>query len=466
MMGNFLARLAGAREEVLDQCPTERTKLQGIGSAILITSVIATISMWFALASALGINTILSLPIAIVWGVIILGIDRWLVTSIPPRGKRRLGIALPRVILAILLGTLISTPIVLRAFESEINTQIAKIKQQQYDTFLAQQQNSKVNQQVAYWNRQVASLEKVINSGGQAPLNPSADSDIQSLTKQLTYETGQEQTYYKDWQCQLYGGPGCPPGNGPLAQASKQSYLTAKQQVALIQGEITAREKVLSATDRASEQTRLHQAESALPNAKAQQANAIAQEDALRTDYENNNLVTNGLLIRLQALNQLSAGDLTVNAARFLLFLLFLVIECLPVIVKLMQRPGLYEEILEATVERDRKDAMRALRGGSQSSVLADPAVAPPAAGSHGRRREPAATPGEQRVRARRVWDPESPDATRWPSTAVHDTTVTSRRGDSGTRSQRDAALRGMRDGRGAPTAAEGPELNYDDDAR
>lgn len=465
-MGNFLAKLAGAREDILAQCPTERVKFQGIGSAILITSVIATISMWFALASALGINAALSFPVAVAWGVIILGIDRWLVTSIPPRGKRRLGIALPRVVLAILLGTLISTPIVLRVFQSEINTQIAKIKQQQYNTFLSQQQGSKVDQQVIYWNGQVASLQKVINSGGQAPLNPSADSDIQSLTKQLTYETAQEQTYYKDWQCQLYGGPGCPAGNGPLAGASEQSYLSAKHQVAVIQGEIAAREQVLSATDKNSQQTRLQQAQSALPDAKLQQANAVAQEDTLRANFEKNNLVTNGLLIRLQALNQLSAGDFTVNAARFLLFLFFLVIECLPVTVKLLQRPGLYDDLVEATAERDRKVAMRNLRGGLYAPAAGAPADGATVAMPRGRQPEPAADPGQRRAAARRAWQPKSPAAEPWPSTAVPDRTGTGRHEESGARSQRDTALRGMRDARRTPTTPDGPELNYDDDDR
>jgi hypothetical protein len=467
MVGNFLARLAGAREEVLEQCPTERVKFQGIGSAILITSVIATISMWFALASALGINPVLSFPVAVAWGVIILGIDRWLVTSIPPRGKRRLAIALPRVILALLLGTLISTPIVLRAFESEINTQIAKIKQQQYNTFLSQQQGSKVDQQVTYWNAQVASLNKVIDSGGQAPLNPSADPDIQSLTKQLNAETAQEQTYYKAWQCQLYGGSGCPAGNGPLAQASHQSYLSAQRQVSVIQGEIAAREKQLSATDTGSEHNRLQQAEGALPNAKQQQANAVAQEDALRTNFENNNLVTNGLLIRLQALNQLSAGDFTVNAARFLLFLFFLVIECLPITVKLLLPPGDYDEILEATAERDRRQAMRTLRGGFDSAGSADvPGADAPAAPRGKRRRNPVSS-DEQRAAARQVWQPRARSDAAWPSTGGHDSTVTARRDDS-SRSQRHTSLRGMRDNRKAPTTPDGndgPELSYDDDA-
>jgi hypothetical protein len=471
-MGNFLAKLAGAREEILAQCPTERIKFQGLGSAILITSCIATVSMWFALASAMGINPMLAFPIAILWGLVILGIDRWLVTSIPPHGKRRVGIAMPRVVLAILLGTLISTPIVLRAFQSDINTQIALIHQQRASQFLAQQQNSKVNHQVAYWSGQVTSLDKVINSGGQAPLNPAADPDVQSLTTQRNYWTAQQQKDYRQWQCQLYGGPGCPAGNGPLAQASHQTYLAAGQQVRKIEGEITARENVLSATDKNSEHIRLQQAKSALPNAEQELNNATAQEDALRNSYENANLASNGLLIRLQALNELSSSDFTLNATRFLLFLFFLVIECLPVTVKLLQKPGVYEEILQATAERERLDAIRGIRGGFGPASTADAAGSASGVPTDGPDiRGPAGAPvgvDQRRAAAREVWQPRPPTP-RWANTGASAPTM-SMPGEPGSRSELDAALRGLRDTRRTPTAPDGPagpggpELNYDDD--
>jgi hypothetical protein len=466
-MGDFLAKLAGAREQVLARCPTERVKFQGLGSAILVTSCIATVSMWFALDSAMGINPIVALPVALLWGLVILGIDRWLVTSIPPTGRRRLTIALPRVILALLLGTLISTPIVLRAFQSEINTEVSVIKQQQASAFLSNQQNSKVSQQVTYWNNQVASLNNVINSGGQQPLNPSADPDIKSLTKQENTEVALEQKYYQQWQCQLYGGPGCPAGNGPLAGASEQSYLHAKSAVSSIQSQIAARENVLSATDKNSEATRLQQAESALPNAKAQQANAQAQESALRNNFENNNLVTNGLLIRLQALNELSNGDFTLNATRFLLFLFFLVIECLPITVKLLQRPGIYEQILQATAERELSDAKRAIRSTQGPITAAAPVQAQGPSDAAESAARGAHDAGETNVRdaARKVWQngPAVP-----PNWRTAPTITSPNRSDTpGSRSQLDRVLREMGDTRRTPTMPgrhEGSELSYDDD--
>ncbi len=377
---NFLFTIAGVRQEILDKCPSERVKFQSLGVAILITSLMATVSMWFALNSVLGLNAAVALIGAVGWGLIILGIDRWLVTSMPATGGRRWTIALPRLVLALLLGSLISTPIVLRIFQSEINAQIVLIKQERASSFIALQQKSKVGQQVNFWTRDVANLQKVIDSNGNVPLNPSTDPVVISLTRQRKTELGLEHQYYEQWQCQLYGGKGCTrKGNGPLAQASHKSYRLAAAQVTKLTGQIQARDKQLNANDTASQKRRLDQAKSALPGAKQHLTVAVGQEDALEQKYETENISTNGLLIRLEALNQLSGKSFTINAARLLLFLLFLVIECLPVTVKLLQEPGNYEKILKQASEQELREARSSYGSRPRtSSGSARPAAAGP----------------------------------------------------------------------------------------
>ena len=363
--GQFLIIISGARPEILDRCPTERIKFQSLGWAILITSGMATVSMWFALTSAMGFNPVLSFPIAIIWGLVIMGIDRWLVTSLPVDGKRRFAIAAPRLALAVLLGSLISTPIVLRIFQSEINNQISIIKENKEAAFLTSQQRSSVQARVTKWQNTVNNLHNVIDTRGAASINPNNDPVVQGLATQKTNEQKLEEQYYQQWQCQLYGGCGAPKGNGPLAQASENSYLNAKQEVATLTTEIQTRENALQATDAASQQSRLQQAQQALPNAQQQLKAAQDQQNALLNNFDATNAATNGLLIRLQALDQLSAGDSTLQAARFLLFLLFLVIEILPVTVKLLQQPGNYEEILRTASRQELNRAKWELRGAS-----------------------------------------------------------------------------------------------------
>jgi hypothetical protein len=451
-MKKFLIILSGARQDILAQCPTERIKFQSLGWAIFITSAIATVSMWFALTSVLGLNPFLAFPIALLWGLVIMGIDRWLVTSMPTDGSRKWTIALPRLVLAMLLGSLISTPLVLRIFQSEINTQVALIRQQQASEFLTGQQNSSVHQQVTYWTSQVAALQRTINSRGTAPVNPSTDPVVQSLTRQRTSELTLEQQYYQQWQCQLYGGRGCTvKGNGPLAQASHRSYLQAVTQVATLTNEIQQRGNELSRASAESNQTRYQQAVSAMPAAQAQLNAARQQENTLRSNFEARNNVTNGLLIRLQALNQLSGKDFTLNSARLLLFLLFLVIECLPVTVKLLQKPGNYEKILHEAARLELRNARKVMRTSSRSFGMSSAGAVPEA----------------REALMEEIWRPHTrmADMPGWRNSAETDPHL-DRPGEWDEETRADEVFRGLPDIGGGESHQRrgGTELVYDDD--
>jgi hypothetical protein len=366
--------LSGAHEEVLELVPSERGRFESLGWAILITSGVATVSMWFALASAVGINGFLAFPVALAWGLVIMGIDRWLIVSMPADGSRKIAMAMPRFALALLLGTLISTPLVLRVFQSEINAQIARIQQQTYSTFLQQQQASDVSKQVGDYSSELQYLDNVISTHGAATANTAADPELvtynkqlTSLNSELTHWTSLKNQYYIDYTCQLYGGPTCPKkGDGPAAKDSQQNYENASQEVGTLTGQINSvhkeiqqRDAQLSSTSTADEQARYEQALAQQPTVKNEYQTALQRQNQLQASFYATNQASHGILIRLEALSQLSNGNFTVTAARFLLFLLFLVIECLPVTVKLMQRPGLYEEALAYARESERRDASK-----------------------------------------------------------------------------------------------------------
>jgi hypothetical protein len=361
-MKGLLISLSGARPEILDKCPTERGKFEGIGGAVLITSGLAMISMWFALSTAVGVNPVLAVVPAVLWGLAILTLDRWLVTSMPADGARRWRFALPRVAMALLLGFVVSTPLVLQIFHTEIDAQITEIKQNRADDFLRTQQNGALGKQITSLRAQVAAQQKVIDSGGDVALDPATDPRVKSLTAERDKAQQDASARYKEWQCQLYGGPNCPrKGDGPLAQASKRAYDTAQATVNDLNDQIDQRKRQLSASDDASKRFRVEQAREALPKLQQQLDTAQRRQADLQRAFDAENKADGGLLIRLQALNEASGQDFTLNSARFLLFLLFLLIECLPVTVKLMQKPGNYERILAIAARREYRDARDSL---------------------------------------------------------------------------------------------------------
>jgi Domain of unknown function (DUF4407) len=443
---HFLITLSGARTDVLEQCPSERVKFQSLGWAILITSVMATVSMWFALTSAMGINPYVAFPVAVIWGLIIMGIDRWLVTSLPATGTRRYLMALPRLVLALLLGTIISTPIVLRVFESEINNQIAVIKADRAASFLSSQERNSVQAQVTKWQNTVDNLNSVIQSGGLATIDPANDPEVQSLTAQRTAALKLQAQYYHDWQCQLYGGCGAPKGDGVLAQASEARYNSEVAQVNSLTNQIQQRENALQSSDNASKQVRLKQAEQELPAAQAQLTAATDRQNTLISNFDVTNNAANGLLIRLQALAQLTSGNTTLAAARTLLFLLFLLIEVLPVTVKLLQQPGPYEELLQAMTRQELRLAKRSIPTSlrTRKGWPADPDLAT----------NPAPTIGDRVDQVDRevgrLWDQHTrmeplPD---WQGSAVTED-LPADRDEADEASRYDEALRGLVDLRG-----------------
>lgn len=363
--------LSGADAEILGYVPSERTRFESLGWAILITSGMAMISMWFALSSALGINGILAIPVAVFWGLVIMGIDRWLITSMPVDGSRKFAMAVPRILLAILLGTLISTPLVLRIFQSEINAQMAVMQQKNYSSFLAGQQSSQVNQQVTTYYNELQQLDTVINSHGAETGNNAADpqlvaysSHLAQLQSELNHWTALKSQYYTDYTCQMYGGAQCPKkGDGPAAKASYASYQQAaaqvtsyQNQISQVQGEIQQRDQLLSSTSKSAQQQRYSEALNQRQIVAGEYTTAVQRRNQLQAAYFAQNQASHGILMRLEALSELSSGNFTVAAARFLLFLLFLVIECLPVTVKLLQRPGQYEAALAAAKKAEKRD--------------------------------------------------------------------------------------------------------------
>ena len=371
-MRRLLLVLSGARLEVLDRCPTERGRFEGIGGAVLTTGVLAMISMTFALHSALGAALSIALPTGVAWGFAIMGLDRMLVATIQADGPRRWRTALPRILMAVLMGVVISTPLVLRIFKSEIDVQIVEIKQDRADKFANEQKKGAVGREVARLNTSVTNLRKVIASGGDVPLDPSQDPKIKELTAERGGQQALAAQYYKNWQCQLYGGTGCPSkGDGVLARASKADYEKARGRVDALNAQIERRRAELTSDDENAKRTRLDAAKADLPGVQTQLQTALARQRSLQSSFDAENRAANGLLIRLQALGEVSGKDLTLRAAHLLLFLLFLLIECLPVAVKLMQKPGNYEKILKLTARQEYRSAREgiALRPGSTESA-------------------------------------------------------------------------------------------------
>ena len=139
---NFLWWCAGVNRDVLRQCPTEWAKYAGMGGTIFSTACMAALSGGYAISTVFD-DTIVDILFGLFWGfVIIFNLDRLIVNTMYSDGKETISkeelfSGLPRIIMALFLGIVISTPLELKIYEKSINTEIKSLKQKKLKELLA-----------------------------------------------------------------------------------------------------------------------------------------------------------------------------------------------------------------------------------------------------------------------------------------------------------------------------------------
>lgn len=125
---NFLWWCAGAHQKLLREFPSEHSKYAGLGGVLLATFVLAGLSAGYAIYSVFG-NWIWTIGFALVWALIIFNFDRFLVSTMRKYGiskRKQIWMAVPRLLLAILIGVTIARPLELKIFEKEIDTRVVQ----------------------------------------------------------------------------------------------------------------------------------------------------------------------------------------------------------------------------------------------------------------------------------------------------------------------------------------------------
>jgi hypothetical protein len=131
----FLWWCAGADEEILKYSSySDHVKYAGIGGVVLATGFLAALSMGFAMHTIFAGNWIVTVSIAIAWALIVFNLDRFIVSSTGKgdgessiSGKEFLN-ALPRLLMAVLLGLTISAPLETVIFDKEIQREWLDVK--------------------------------------------------------------------------------------------------------------------------------------------------------------------------------------------------------------------------------------------------------------------------------------------------------------------------------------------------
>ena len=116
-IASFFIFCSGAVNSVLKRCPTDYNKYQGIGATILFTGIFSALSAGYALYTVFE-SYIASTVFAILWGMMIFNLDRYIVSGMRKKSNflKEFAIAAPRIVFAVFIGIVIAKPMEIKLF--------------------------------------------------------------------------------------------------------------------------------------------------------------------------------------------------------------------------------------------------------------------------------------------------------------------------------------------------------------
>lgn len=328
---SLLVRLGGGQEDILHKAAGDRPRYVVLGGLMVSIAVIAAISVAFALATALNVPTWLAALFGTLWGLLILTLDRGIVASTGRRNRlwRNLLSVLPRLALAALSAAVISVPLLLVIFQSEINSEVTVIQTERQQALDAELDRRFAG--IVVLERRIDELTLV-----------SDDPEVRRLQAQVDARDQDYRAAQAAVVCETDGTCGSgQAGAGPAYQAK----VATRDQMA---GELaSSRARLEAATDAAS--ARITAARPELTRAQAEleqlrgerQVAEDAGEAAVRSD---------DLAVRVGALERITGEHTNLWLLAWSVFLLLTTTSMLPVVAKLLSNlgaPTLHDRLLE-----------------------------------------------------------------------------------------------------------------------
>jgi hypothetical protein len=337
-VSKFTKRLwwcAGADEQLLMQCPmADRVRYAGIGGIVLCTGLLAAVSGGYAFYTIFAPKgdavsddplawgwVLLSLFFAVVWGAIILNMDRFIVSSTGKGdGKdsisgKELFQALPRIIIAFILGIAISTPLEVRILKTEIDAELQK-KQDKYLIELNQNTDEQKEMEMKAKKDDLAKVEK-------------EQMDIESTFEKRRMEIQDARKRLEDEIAGRIGSGKA--GEGPAAKTQRENL---NKQEAELEAKIASKAPEIQG----------------LKNRQNRLMSEIDAIDKSRdTEYKKNQQMAyqlDGLLERIHISHELSFW------IPIIIFLVLFSIEAGPIFFKMMMNKGAYEYLVENNKKR------------------------------------------------------------------------------------------------------------------
>lgn len=303
----FLWWLSTAEPELIADCVVDRNRYRIVGITVASTWLFATLA-WTYFFSTTVDSPFAFVPLGVFMGWVVLSIDRALIKGIGRAGGKTIGTLALRMALALTIGLFMAQPAVLYLFDKEVKMQTSidnetrkQDKRAQLDSLYAGQKQE---------------IQQAISVYQQLLQNSYND----MLNAQRNYLAETDGT----------GGSG-KVGISVIALAKKSEYERLEQLYRQQEGQTRPKIDTL--------ESRLRQIDAA----KQQAENQFAS------------LLNNGFLTRIEAMQNLVAGNRAVAFRYYLIVALLMLIELMPVIVKSLLPAGPYENLVRLTEEAEQE---------------------------------------------------------------------------------------------------------------
>lgn len=346
-----LARWGGARPDVIDGAPGDRPKFVALALVIISTAALSATSAAFALVIALGLHPAVAIAIGLAWGLVIFNLDRLLVVSMPYQEGRSvrdtLLLALPRVLLALVIGTVISTPLTLQIFDKEIQAELVVMQNEEKAAFAARlDADPRFSNEDELRDRIAADQETI---AAESVVDVTSDPDYQAAAAEVETARAAYAAAEAAYQAELDGSG----GTGVRGQGDVADGKQIARDIAL--ADLRAAEARLAQAASSADSALSAQAADRAAAAQADLKEAQAQLDTLLADRAAEELrnssaqaASDGLLARMTALWVSGLKSPLAMIAHIMLALLFIFVELLPVAMKTLMnlgKPSAYDQL-------------------------------------------------------------------------------------------------------------------------
>lgn len=379
-LNEFFWLCSGANKKILRQCPTEYAKYAGMGGTIFFTACMAALSGGYAISTVFD-DTLVSLFFGVFWGMLIFNLDRLIVNTMYSDGKvtiswQELVSGLPRIVMAIFLGIVISTPLELKIFEDAIDIQIEQDKDRLLNEKIGEtiqrrdstsQKRDEIMNGVAMFDSQITTSSTETNNllssinDLQTKLNAennkihSIDQQIVPLQRQLNTLSSDDPQYQTILN--KIGGLRSKRSSSVAQRNALAAAIRGKQ------GEVAATDATLkslmsskqSETQRESERLRqeIDSLNSIINESKVRHKNWTEEEIKANGSFRDKlDVQYKGFQARMKAFSELKEESPATAISSLFIMLLFIIVETAPTFLRMMVADGSYEKLLDAEKHR------------------------------------------------------------------------------------------------------------------